>query len=132
MKMTMKCSACGNGILPDAKLCQVCGSGVVQPNTPESIREELTHHHYLVVAECVNCGYSGLMGSVSVKHPWYISGWVLLPLVATVVGIVLVVVLLVMAGALTIKYDSLCPVCHARMPEMPASSPCPTNLMQRA
>lgn len=47
---------------------------------------------------CLFCGYKGMMGMVKVTVPWYLSWWVIVPLVLTGIGLVPAVLLGVIRG----------------------------------
>lgn len=142
MPILTKCTGCGNIVFPDANSCRVCGSAVIHqsdsgighvgriPATPEDIRAQLERHRFLIVAECESCGYGGPMRSVSAKHPWYLSGWIVLLLVATVIGIGVLVLLMAFGHVPSASYDSKCPVCGARIPQLAIGSERPLPELQ--
>ena len=49
---------------------------------PENILEELRkHEQHEELKLCLQCGYSGLVGILREKIPWYVSWWVIIPMV---------------------------------------------------
>ena len=91
--------------------------------TPDQIRAELRRYDTLTTMTCLECGYSGSMGVVGVikgKAPWFLSWWVLIPLLLTGVGTI--PALLAFGGrAMSIistqRTKALCPVCKKTLIE---------------
>ena len=79
-------------------LCQSNGIvlwGLLMSELSQSIRDELKQHDKFITTLCLECGYNGLMGVVKEKIPWYLSWWVLVPLLLTGSGILPVIGLMI-------------------------------------
>lgn len=90
----------------------------------EEIRSELKKHKRLTQMLCLECGYNGLVGVLKSKPPWYLTNWVLIPLmflisviftvtggvIGFVAGLVVCGFLGIMAAEAT-KTIAKCPFC---------------------
>ncbi len=76
----------------------------------EKLREYDEHSTVL----CLECGYNGLMG-VEGKHvPWYLTWWVLIPILLTGVGTIPAIALGLWRG-FSVKETVRCPNCDSQL-----------------
>lgn len=80
------------------------------PELVEKLRAFEKHHQ----AFCLQCGYDGLMGIEKRCLPWYLTWWVIIPMLVSSVGIVPGIALwLNRSGAL--RFHVKCPNCEASL-----------------
>lgn len=87
------------------------GSTVPNQEAPEII-EQLRHFERHEQAFCLNCGYDGLMGVEKRWLPWYMTWWVIFPLLISSVGIVPAIALW-WNRASSLRFHVRCPNCNA-------------------
>ncbi len=63
---------------------------------------------------CLECGYNGLMGIEGKHVPWYLTWWVLIPILLTGVGFVPALALGIWRGV-SVKKTVRCPNCDSQL-----------------
>lgn len=87
------------------------GSAIPSQDDPEMI-DKLRAFERHQQAFCLHCGYDGLMGVEKRWLPWYMTWWVILPLLISSVGIVPAIALW-WNRASSLKFHLRCPHCNA-------------------
>jgi len=84
------CPFCAEEIQDGAIKCKQCGEWLSKPNADEStqIRQVLKQYNELIELNCLECGYVGQMGVIKAKIPWYLTWWVLIPVLLTGIGFI--------------------------------------------
>ena len=121
----MLCPLCNGEINDGAIKCKHCfsmlnqvidtqskTSEVVENNDKDfKIRNNLKQYNKLASSvECLECGYVGLMGVLKTKFPWYLTWWVLIPVLLTGIGIIPAIFLVIWRSA-SRRYTVVCPSC---------------------
>lgn len=101
------------GRVRDASQAKALDAGAVAPDqdAPEiidSLRQFERHEQ----AFCLHCGYDGLMGVEKRWLPWYMTWWVIIPLLISSAGIVPAIALW-WNRASSVRFHVRCPNCNA-------------------
>ncbi len=89
---------------------------------PDERRHELKAYRAVTNSTCLECGYSGLMGRITVV-PWYLSWWLWLPLIGVACllfanGALMSIVIGAVVGVVVVLfYKKLlyCPSCRSTL-----------------
>lgn len=124
-KMKLKnCPMCAEEILEAARKCKHCGemiiteSGVntqtvhLAPGNSDEIRANLRPYSKHISRMCLDCGYEGLMGVTDTRVPWYLTFWIIVPVICTGIGIIPAICLFVWRDFATVQ-EVRCPACSA-------------------
>ena len=86
----------------------------ILPPTAESIRAMLKGYDTLIMLGCLECGYNGKMGVVGKQIPWYLTWWVLVPLICTGIGLIPAIFLGIWRYSET-RHFAVCPACRRKL-----------------
>lgn len=105
------------------KLQQSQGGKPPQDLSSEHVRQSLRRYNKHTNATCLECGYSGLMGVKKSNRPWYLSWWVVIPLVLVITQFVglfggfFIGLFIALAMSHFLKHEMECPSCGAELEE---------------
>lgn len=112
------CTSCNGTVAANDSKCPHCGitfgdSGHINSDADKAyqIRQVLKEYDKFTDLTCLECGYKGHMGIKKEKSPWYLSWWILVPVLLTGIGTV-PAVLLGLFKAFKTQYIVECPSCR--------------------
>ena len=86
---------------------------ISKQDDPEILKKLKGYNNHRAIF-CMECGYNGLMGIEKRHIPWYLTMWVLIPIVLTGVGIIPAVILGALRASST-KHTVRCPNCDLQL-----------------
>lgn len=86
----------------------------IPKQTNPEILKKLRNYKKTEDCFCLECGYDGLMGVQKTIVPWYLSWWVLIPVLLTGIGIIPGIILGIWRF-IAEKQQLVCPNCNSTL-----------------